>query len=31
MTDSEKITLIRDLFLPFGKPRKYLVKNIKKL
>ena len=30
MTDSEKITLIRDLFLPFGKPRKYLVKNIKK-
>lgn len=30
MTDSEKIRLIKDLFLPFTKPRKYLVKNIKK-
>ena len=30
MTDSEKIKLIGDLYLPFTKPRKYLVKNIKK-
>lgn len=30
MTDSEKIKLIRDLYLSFTKPRKYLVKNIKK-